>query len=98
MRRAGWVAVFLAVQALCVWVVEPDLPRLLAGLPRLARWLGGAFPPDFSGLDDLVARAAETVAIATLGTTLAAGLALPLALLASRPVTPSLWQIGRAHV
>ena len=60
MRRLGWLAGFVAVQALCVWVVEPDVPRLLAGLPRLARWLGGAFPPDFSGLDDLLRRAAET--------------------------------------
>jgi phosphonate transport system permease protein len=91
MRLAFWLATFLAIQALCVWVVEPDIPRLLAGLPRLAGWLGGAFPPDFSGLDDLLRRAAETVAIATLGTTLAAVMALPLALLAARPVMPSLW-------
>lgn len=91
MRGLAWLAAFVAVQALCVWVVEPDVPRLLAGLPRLARWLGGAFPPDFSGLDDLARRAAETVAIATLGTTVAAVLALPLALLAARPVTPSSW-------
>jgi hypothetical protein len=67
---------------------SPDLARLWAGLPRLAHWLAGAFPPDFSGLPDLLRRAAETVAIATLGTSLAALLALPLALMAARPVAP----------
>lgn len=88
MRKLGWLAGLVAVNAACILVVEPDLPRLLAGLPRLGRWLAGAFPPDFSGLDDLLRRAAETVAIATLGTSVAALLALPLALLAARPVTP----------
>lgn len=87
-RRAAWVLALAAVYGACIAVVEPDLGRLWAGLPRLARWLGGAFPPDFSGFDDMLRRAAETVAIATLGTTLAALLALPLTLLATRPVAP----------
>ena len=88
MRRWAWLLGFAALNAACILVVEPDLPRLLAGLPRLGRWLAGAFPPDFSGLPDLMRRAAETVAIATLGTSLAAVMALPLALLAARPVAP----------
>ncbi len=88
MRRAAWLLALGVCYGACLLVVRPDLPRLWVGLPRLARWLGGAFPPDFSGLPDLLHRAAETVAIATLGTTLAALLALPLAVLAARPVTP----------
>ncbi|MBL6079546.1 phosphonate ABC transporter, permease protein PhnE [Belnapia sp. T18] len=88
MRRAAWLLVLAALYAACIAVVQPDLPRLWAGLPRLAHWLAGAFPPDFSGLPDLLRRAAETVAIATLGTSLAALLALPLALMAARPVAP----------
>ena len=91
MRRLAWLLGLLALYAGCVWVVSPDLPRLWAGLPRLARWLAGSFPPDFSGADDLARRAAETVAIATLGTTAAAVAALPLTLLASRPVAPLPW-------
>lgn len=91
MRRVAGLLAFAAFLGACVWVVSPDLGRLLAGLPRLARWLSTAFPPDFSGLDDLARRAAETVAIATLGTTLAALLALPLAVLAARPVAPVPW-------
>jgi phosphonate transport system permease protein len=88
MRRAAWIAGFLGLQAACIWLVEPDLGRLWSGLPRLAGWIAGGFPPDFSGFGDLARRAAETVALATLGTTLAALLALPLTLLAARPSAP----------
>lgn len=75
----------------CIAVVRPDLGRLWAGMPRLLGWLVGAFPPDFSGPGDLARRAAETVAIATLGTTVAAVMALPLTLFATRPVAPVPW-------
>ena len=88
MRRAAWIIGFIAVQAACIWVVQPDLGRLWAGLPRLAGWIAGGFPPDFSGFGDLAARAAETLALATLGTTLAGVVALPLALMAARPSNP----------
>lgn len=91
MRRAAWIIGFLALQAACIWMVQPDLARLWAGLPRLAGWIAGGVPPDFSGFGDLMARAAETVAVATLGTTLAAALALPLALAAARPANPVPW-------
>ena len=88
-RRLIWLAAAAALYAGCVAVVAPDLPRLWAGLPRLARWLAGSVPPDFSGPGDLARRAAETVAIATLGTTVAAALAAPLAVLAAHPVAPA---------
>jgi phosphonate transport system permease protein len=88
MRRAAWILGFLGIQAACIWLVEPDLVRLWQGLPRLAGWLAGGLPPDFSGFADIARRAAETVALATLGTTVAAVLALPLALLAARPSAP----------
>ncbi len=91
MVRTGWLIGLAALYIACVWVVSPDLPRLWAGLPRLARWVTEAWPPDFSGGADLARRAAETVAIATLGTTLAALLALPLTILAARPVAPVPW-------
>jgi phosphonate transport system permease protein len=91
MRRLAWLLGLAALYAACIWVVSPDLPRLWTGLPRLARWLAESFPPDFSGGADLARRAAETVAIATLGTTAAAAMALPLTLLAARPVAPVPW-------
>ncbi len=90
-RWAAWLLAASVLYAACLWVVSPDLRRLWAGLPRLIRWLSTAFPPDFSGPGDLALRAAETVAIATLGTTLAAVAALPLVLFAARPVAPAAW-------
>ena len=86
--RWAWLLALAALYAGCLWIVPIDLGRLWAGLPRLARWLSTAWPPDFSGPGDLARRAGETVAIATLGTTAAAVLALPLAVLAARPVAP----------
>lgn len=86
------------IYAGCLWVVAPDFGRLWRGLPRLAGWLATGFPPDFAGPADLAIRAGETVAIATLGTTVAAVLALPLVLFAARPVVPlaALYQPARA--
>ena len=91
MRRAGWLIGLACLYIACIRVVSPDLPRLWAGLPRLAGWVTGSWPPDFSGGADLARRAAETVAIATLGTTVAAIMALPLTILAARPVAPVRW-------
>lgn len=62
--------------------------RLISGLPRLGSWLATAWPPDLSDLPAVFDRAMETLAIATLGTTLAALLATPLSLMASKPITP----------
>ncbi|QJE74274.1 phosphonate ABC transporter, permease protein PhnE [Aerophototrophica crusticola] len=83
------VALLLALVAACLWVVDASLSRLWAGLPRLGMWLGRAWPPDFSDFPTLMLRAGETLAIGTLGTGFACILALPLALLAARPLTPS---------
>lgn len=85
MKSLGWFA-FAALLAGSVWAVAPDPARLWAGLPRLAGWLATAWPPDFSEPGDIARRAAETVGIATLGTLVAALLALPFAALAARNV------------
>ena len=87
-RRLVWGG-FLALMAASLWIVAPDPGRLASGLPRLMVWLGGAWPPDFSGGADIAWRAGETVGIATLGTVFAGLVGLPLALMATRQVTPS---------
>jgi phosphonate transport system permease protein len=87
-RFVGGLALALLFYAACWHVAEVDLGRLWAGLPRLAHWGARAFPPDFSEFDLLLGRAAETVAMATLGTTLGLLLAAPLCLLAARNVAP----------
>jgi len=90
-RKLLWPVAAIAIYAGCWIVVAPNLPRLWAGLPRLMHWLSGSWPPDFSGGGDLARRAAETVAIATLGTSVAAVAALPLAILGARSVAPWPW-------
>lgn len=87
-RWLGWGA-FALLLAGSVWMVAPDPQRLAAGLPRLLGWLATSWPPDFSGTGDIARRAGETVGIATLGTLAAAIIALPLALIATRQITPS---------
>jgi phosphonate transport system permease protein len=98
--RAAWLSsgrlrgllvalIVAAFYAESLRLAQIDLERLWAGLPRLVVWAGKAWPPDTSELDSLLLRAAETVAMATVGTTLAGLIAVPLAILAARNTTPS---------
>lgn len=87
---AGLVGL-IAIYVVCWHMVSGDLGRLASGLPNLAEWASRAWPPDFEQGETMLVRAGETLAMATLGTTAAAVLALPMAWLAARPVTPSLW-------
>ena len=77
--------------AVCLRLSEVDLGRLVAGLPRLAAWAAKAWPPQTSEIDVMLLRAAETVAIATVATTVATLLAFPGSILIARNVTPWPW-------
>lgn len=91
-RRLRFVALALGiavVYAVSLDLAQIDLARLAIGLPKLAYWASKAWPPDLSEIDRLLVRAGETVAMATIGTTFAAVLALPLCILAARNTTPS---------
>ncbi len=90
-RLAFAVLLVLAVigYALCLKVAQVDFGRLWEGLPRLARWAARAWPPDLTEVGVLSLRAAETVAMGTVGTSFGALIAIPLCLLAARNVTPS---------
>ncbi|MFO1154768.1 MAG: phosphonate ABC transporter, permease protein PhnE [Rhodospirillales bacterium] len=83
------LAAGLLFYASCIWIADVSPQRLIEGLPRLARWSARAWPPDFAEWPVFLRRAAETVGMATVGTTLAALLATPLCLLAARTITPS---------
>lgn len=90
--RLRFILVLLGVSVFYVVslrLVHVDLGRLAAGLPRMAGWARKAWPPAVDELPVLLQRAAETVAMAAIGTTAAALLALPLCVLAARNVTPS---------
>jgi phosphonate transport system permease protein len=89
--RAALALAALVGFAVCLRLADVDPVELAQGLPTMAGWIGQAFPPSTDALDVLLVRAAETVAIAVVGTAFAALLALPLCVLAARSTTPSGW-------
>src|SRR5215467_1740550 len=82
----GLVAFYVASWQLA----KVNLAKLATGLPKMASWAVKAWPPATDDLPVLLVRAAETVAMAAIGTTVAALLALPVCVLAARNVTPSM--------
>jgi phosphonate transport system permease protein len=85
------IALALAVFYAVSWDLAQVSPaKLVTGIPRMASWAVKAWPPATDELSVLLQRAAETVAMAAVGTTAAAILALPLCVLAARNVTPSM--------
>ena len=82
------LALIGAFYAMCFSLAQVDPSKLAEGLPKLAGWLAQAWPPRGDESPLIVRRTAETIAMATVGTTAAALLALPMALLGSRNLTP----------
>lgn len=79
------IAIFFAVS----WnLAQVDLARLVTGLPKLGHWLAQAWPPKTDELPIFIVRIGETIAMAAIGTAVAAILAIPMAILASRNITP----------
>lgn len=89
LRFAALLVAGVAFYAVCLNVAQVSFGKLWNGLPRLASWAARAWPPDLSEVGVLAFRAAETVAMGTVGTSFGALLAVPLCLLAARNVTPS---------
>ncbi|WP_428664205.1 phosphonate ABC transporter, permease protein PhnE [Reyranella sp.] len=90
-RRARfWIicAVVLAFYAVSWDLAGIDLHKLAVGLPKLGHWIATAWPPKLDEVPLFALRTAETVAMAAIGTTVATLLALPMAVLASRNITP----------
>lgn len=90
----GWkraIAILGVVAAVAIYwtslsISEFDPNRLAEGTPVMLHWLGKAWPPDTHGFDLLLYRAAETFAMALVGTSLGCTMALPLCLLAARNI------------
>jgi len=79
----GFVVIAASVQKAKVAPQE-----LWSGLPRLGDWLVRLWPPDFSEWPAFASATWETLAIAIIGTFVAIVLALPLAVVVARNITP----------
>lgn len=89
LKRSGLLLLLIGFYWLSLNLAKVDPAKLWDGLPRLARWAGRAWPPATEGLDTLLLRAAETVAMAAIGTTIATFLALLVCVFAARNLTPN---------
>jgi len=86
-RRASVAVLALAVLGVSCWRVAPTAEAFWAGVGRIGFLVGFMFPPSAGGaLGALLHALAETLAMAFLGTWLAAVLALPLGFLGARNV------------
>jgi phosphonate transport system permease protein len=93
-RRIGLACALLicvGFYATCLYFAEIDPVKLWQGLPRLANWASRAWPPDFSEFPTLLRRAAETIAMATIGVSFGALIAAPFCVLGARNMTPASW-------
>src|SRR5262245_16877260 len=97
--RVVWTLAALAVLVPAGWLAEFNPATLWgdASLRATGRFLGTFFPPrlDLAFLRDVALATWQTIAIATVGTTLAVLIALPAALLANRALSISALAGGR---
>jgi phosphonate transport system permease protein len=90
-RRRAAVLGFGTAVLWCLWYVDFSPLRLWQGLGKLGWLLPKLFPPGHGGwLDDFALGMAETLAMALLGTTLAAIIAFPLGFLGAKTLLPNL--------
>lgn len=87
-RRWAAGAGAVVVYGASLRLTDVDLGRLARGLSRMAGWATSAWPPATGELTLVLARAAETAAIAVIGTTVAAVVAIVLCVPAARNLTP----------
>ncbi len=87
-KRNFVLLLLLIFYVVCWQLAQVDLAKLVTGLPKLGHWLAQAWPPKLSEMPLFLQRMAETVAMAAIGTTVATMLAIPMAVVASRNITP----------
>jgi phosphonate transport system permease protein len=86
----GEPAAIVGLTAFSLWWLEISFAQIGPGVGELAKFIGMMIPPSTGGhLQLFLTGMVETLAIAFLGTLIAAVLALPLALLAARNTTPN---------
>lgn len=88
LQQGFWGILGLSLLIGSCWQTEVSLTELTEGLPRLWSWVLRLWPPDLSELPSFLVATWETLAIAIVGTGFAAFVALPLAWLVARNVSP----------
>jgi phosphonate transport system permease protein len=88
LQQGFWGLLAIAVLVASIHTAEVSPQEFWKGLPRLGNWLTRLWPPDFSELPSFLSAIWETLAIAIVGTGTAIVLAVPLALLVARNITP----------
>jgi len=89
--RIGALALVIGTVAFAVWWLDLGADQLGSGLRQLGKFVALMFPPSTGGHLMLFLHAmGETLAIAFLGTLVAATLAFPLSFVAAQNTTPSL--------
>jgi phosphonate transport system permease protein len=83
------VLVLLVVASCAAGTGLFNVPRLLEGLPSIAKLAGEMLPPDFHNAADWVKPLFQTLLMSIAGTALAIALSLPLGCLAARNVAPN---------
>lgn len=83
---AGAVALAVVVHAFSAVGISPA--RLMEGIPSIGRILGQMTPPDLTRLPQIGTALLETFQMALVGTTIGVVLSLPMAILATRTLTP----------
>lgn len=86
-RNLGLVAL-LVLTVVFARASHIDLGKLAAGIPRVLSWVPSMFPPDLRAINEVLAAAFETLAMASIGTLIALVFAFPLGFLAARNTTP----------
>lgn len=88
LQRASAALILVGLYLVSIRLAQVDPGKLVTGLPKIARWVVKSWPPSTEQLDVLLLRAAETVAMALIGTTIATMLALAVCIFATRNLTP----------
>jgi phosphonate transport system permease protein len=88
LRHSFWGVLAIAVFLSSARTAKVDLGQFWQRLPTVGEWLSRLFPPDFSELPSFLEALWETLAIAIIGTGCAILVAVPLALLVARNITP----------
>ena len=76
---------------------EASFYDFFTGFPRIADLISRMLPPDFGRIDRVLAALYQTFQMAVIGTLIGVILSLPLAILASRNLTPNLFVYGIAR-